>query len=424
MTELDDGALADLRSAGQVTSSRRAIEESLHALRTLMGLDVAFVSRFREGRRRFEFVDSDPEYSPVRVGASDPLEAAYCTRVVDGRIPPLVPDTSQLPATADLAITHRLSIGSHVAVPLHGTDGVVVGTLGCFGRSAEPTLRARDLELVSVFAGLISRHMDIVFRHELEMTAVRANIEALIENSFDIALQPIVELSSGRRAAFEALARFPPMPGTAGWTPDRWFREADRVGLGFALEAAAVEAAVSHLAHLPRSVNLSVNVSALALCGSEEVLRVVAGPHAPRLVVELTEHAEVRDYDELWSVLSLVRAAGARIAVDDAGSGYAGLEHILRLQPEVLKLDRSLVEGVEEHRGRRAMCQAMVHFTRRMGSKLVAEGVETAADLEALRELGVQFAQGYLLGRPEVPARAGRHRDDGLDLLAGKPRAC
>ncbi len=106
-------------------------------------------------------------------------------------------------------------------------------------------------------------------------------------------------------------------------------------------------------------------------------------------MVELTEHARIGDYDALSAACARPRAAGARIAVDDAGSGYAGLHHILRLRPEVLKLDRTLVQGLASDRGRAAMCSAMVEFTRSTRSQLVAEGVETADDLETLRRLGV-----------------------------------
>lgn len=121
-------------------------------------------------------------------------------------------------------------------------------------------------------------------------------------------------------------------------------------------------------------------------------------------MVELTEHDDIEQHPELVGAFERLRGAGARIAADDAGSGYAGLAHILRLRPEVLKLDSALVCGIASDVGRQAMCEAMVGFTRRTGATLVAEGVETADDLATLRELDVPLAQGYLLGRPELPA--------------------
>jgi EAL domain-containing protein (putative c-di-GMP-specific phosphodiesterase class I) len=166
-----------------------------------------------------------------------------------------------------------------------------------------------------------------------------------------------------------------------------------------------VRAALALVPGLPPHAVLSVNVSARALLEAPEIATMFTGEHAPRLVLELTEHARIHDYGRLDAELDPLRRAGALLAVDDAGSGYAGLEHILRLRPDVLKLDRALVEGIADHPGRRALCLAMVGFTRETGCSLVAEGVETERDLQALRELGVVHAQGYLLGRPELAAR-------------------
>ena len=94
--------------------------------------------------------------------------------------------------------------------------------------------------------------------------------------------------------------------------------------------------------------------------------------------------------------------------MDDAGSGWAGLEHILQLQPEVLKLDRALVARVDRHPGRQAMIEAMVGFADRMGALLVAEGVETVEESACLTSLGVVYGQGYLLGRPTLSFVDGR----------------
>ena len=228
----------------------------------------------------------------------------------------------------------------------------------------------------------------------------------MVSGGPQIALQPIVELSSRRTASFEALARFPAVEENSHWGPDRWFEEATAAGRGPELEAAALTAALARLGAVPASMRLSVNVSARALCASERVRALVTGDEAARLVVELTEHDQVDDYDRLWRILSRIRAAGGRIAVDDAGSGYAGLAHILRLRPEVLKLDRSLVQGIADDPSRQAMCIAMVGFTDRTGSALVAEGVEDPEDLEVLTSLGVPMAQGFLLGRPRLVAAA------------------
>jgi EAL domain-containing protein (putative c-di-GMP-specific phosphodiesterase class I) len=119
--------------------------------------------------------------------------------------------------------------------------------------------------------------------------------------------------------------------------------------------------------------------------------------------VEITEQAQVEDYDELNVALGHLREVGVRIAVDDAGAGYASLRHILRLEPDVIKLDKSLVRNVHRDRPRRALATALISFAAEIGATIVAEGIESAEELDALRDLGVTFGQGYHLARPHRP---------------------
>ena len=392
---------------GGPATSRLTIQRTLVALRSLLGMEVAFVSRVAEGRRSFEFLDADGSFTPVVVGQSDPLESTYCGRVLDGRIPSLIPDARREPGVVDLPATTELPVGAHLSVPIRRQGGEPMGTLCCFSRRPDPELRERDVDLLTVFAELIAGHLDYLVERDVAARLVEESLDGvLLAGGPQVALQPIVDLSSRRTAGFEALARFPAVEGGRHWGPDRWFEEATVAGRGPELEAAALTAALARLAAVPASMRLSVNVSARALCASERVRALVTGDDAARLVVELTEHDQVDDYDRLWRVLSRIRAAGGRIAVDDAGSGYAGLAHILQLRPEVLKLDRTLVQGIADDPSRQAMCIAMVGFTDRTGSALVAEGVEEPEDLEVLTSLGVPMAQGFLLGRPRLVAAA------------------
>lgn len=389
-----------LEPVGDAMSSRNVVKQSLAAVRAHLGMEVAFVGRFGAGRRHFAYVDSDVSFSPIQVGESDELEDSYCARVVDGRIPPLIRDAQLIRQLAALPATRQLPVGAHLSVPLRAIDGTAFGTLCCFSRTPDEELRERDLSVLRMVADVIEPHVRYLISHEEETTVASSRvISVLAGGGPDIALQPIVDLSSDRVAGFEALARF---PAEVDWTPDRWFAEAHSVRQGVELEASAVAAALRQVERLPEDTTLSVNVSAEALCAGGAITSLLAEGPGHRLVVELTEHQRIAASDVLTARLEAIRATGARIAVDDAGSGYAGLEHILHLRPEVLKLDRVLVQGVAHHTGRRAMCEAMVQFTRRTGSSLVAEGVETEADLETLRGLGVDLAQGFLLGRPTV----------------------
>jgi EAL domain-containing protein (putative c-di-GMP-specific phosphodiesterase class I) len=214
--------------------------------------------------------------------------------------------------------------------------------------------------------------------------------------------QPVRDLASMHVVGYEALSRF-----GGEELPDTWFARATCAGLGVPLEVAAVRNALARLADVAEGRYVAVNVSAEALC-SDELLTVLGGRDGgtdlSRVVLELTEQTGVPDYDLLRARVAWLRERGARVAVDDAGAGHAGLQRIVEIAPDVIKLDRGLVRTVATDPARQAMVQALVWFARRTGTSLVAEGVEDDAELAVLRDLGVLLGQGYRLGRPaELP---------------------
>ncbi|HXG76057.1 MAG TPA: EAL domain-containing protein [Gaiellaceae bacterium] len=207
--------------------------------------------------------------------------------------------------------------------------------------------------------------------------------------------QPIVDLTTGRTAGLEALSRFPPdLPG-----PEQWFASAEAVGLRRELEAHAAAEALRFLDAIDGSLFLSLNLS-------PDALRLRPCAHLPkarrrRVVLGLTEHAPVDDYDALCRELDRVRADGVRVAVDDAGAGFANLRHVLRVTPDFIKLDADLTHGIHDDRRRRALEHALVTFADELGATIVAEGIETEEELETLRSLGVGYGQGYYIARPQ-----------------------
>lgn len=230
----------------------------------------------------------------------------------------------------------------------------------------------------------------------------RAQLERFIRgDGLGVVLQPIFDLASGRPVAVEALARF---NGGARGGPSVWFAEAAAEGLGVALELAAVRQALAVLGRLPEALSLSVNISP-AVAASPQLRQQLGDAPVARLIIELTEHAAVDDYGALARALGDLRAAGLRVAVDDAGAGFASLRHVLQIEPDLLKLDISLCSGIAGDRRRRALARALLAFAAETGIGTVAEGVERSEDLAALRELGVQLGQGFHLGAP-APAEA------------------
>jgi EAL domain-containing protein (putative c-di-GMP-specific phosphodiesterase class I) len=215
-----------------------------------------------------------------------------------------------------------------------------------------------------------------------------------------IALQPIVDLDSRGVVGAEALARFADERGERLPTEET-FLDAHALGLGVELELAVIDLALRNQSRLPEGLYLALNVSP-ALLGRPELESMVArGDQGERpLVVELTEHQAVEDYVQLDGALERLRAHGVRVAVDDVGSGFASFRHVTRVRPEILKLDRSLVCGIDEDPVRQSLASAIVAFARDVDAIVVSEGIESGDELSCLMDLAVGCGQGFYLGRP------------------------
>ncbi len=221
--------------------------------------------------------------------------------------------------------------------------------------------------------------------------------QLLREGAFTPVFQPIVDIRTGATFAVEALTRFTDEPRRS---PDVWFDEAHTVGRGMELELATLAAALDAVRALPADIAVSVNVSPTTLLDRRLLTCLDVVDEQRPVIVEITEHAPVADYGRLDEVRAELRARDIRLAVDDAGAGFSSLRHVVRLRPDLLKLDMSLTRGIHMDPVRHALAASLVDFARRTGVTLIAEGVEEEAELTALTELGVDAAQGYLLSRP------------------------
>ena len=240
----------------------------------------------------------------------------------------------------------------------------------------------------------------------------RADVSSVVEDmlandDFEVVLQPIVSLETGAIVSCEALSRF---RGQVRHAPDWWFAAAHRAGLGVELEERAVRKALEAFAYVPDHVRMAINVG-VDLLLHPDFASLFRGQPMHRLTIELTEHLEVTNYDLVIDAMEGMRARGARLSVDDTGSGYSGLTHILRLAPDVIKLDRELVTGIDADQAKRALATALVAFARDIGAYVVAEGIETREEADCLQQLGADYGQGYFYARPMSPAN--------LTLMAG-----
>lgn len=248
-------------------------------------------------------------------------------------------------------------------------------------------------EVIDELAGELVQRADNARRSELREDRIRRAIED--DNVLEIVFQPICTLS-GEMVGAEALARFHATPRRG---PEKWFAEAAQVGLGAELELKAAAAALASLPALLPELFLSLNVSPETVM-SESFRSLFAGQDAERIVIEITEHAPIDDYEQLKDALDPLRELGLRLAVDDAGAGFASLRHILNLAPDIIKLDRALIDRIDEDRSRQALAAGLISFAEKIGAKIVAEGIEREAELRALVDLGVGHGQGYFFARP------------------------
>ena len=281
-----------------------------------------------------------------------------------------------------------------------GDDLVGILTIGVAARATGSLLAQKGKILAAAvdYAAVLSSRVGPAFAEQRDTAVANVRLrQVLTARQFHPVFQPIVDLESRAVVGYEALTRF-----HDGTPPDVQFHEADLCGLGTAFEMATIKAALEEARRLPPDVFLSVNVSgALVLHGDPRLRRLVAGA-GRAIVLELTEHVPIADYGLVRTAIGKLGAAG--LAVDDAGAGYASLRHILELHPTYTKLDISLVRGIERDELRKAMVAGLQLFAQRTGCRLIAEGVESLAEADALQTLGVELGQGYLFGRPEIPA--------------------
>jgi EAL domain-containing protein (putative c-di-GMP-specific phosphodiesterase class I)/DNA-binding NarL/FixJ family response regulator len=254
-------------------------------------------------------------------------------------------------------------------------------------------------EVIEELVGQLQARRRAKERKQGSETRIRRALDK--DGALSIVFQPICALDGSRVVGVEALARFrgPPVRG-----PEQWFEEAGAVGLRRELELAAIKAALAELDRLPAELYLSLNASPATL-RSAALRKLLARTDGERIVVEVTEHAPIDDYKEVNGALSRIRELGVRLAIDDAGAGFASLRHILRLAPEIIKLDRTLIDRIESDRSRQALAAGLISFAEKIDATIIAEGIERRAEVAALVDLGVSYGQGYFFAEPAPLAK-------------------
>jgi EAL domain-containing protein (putative c-di-GMP-specific phosphodiesterase class I) len=366
-------------------AAHESIARTLELARMHLGLDVAFLAQFRDGEEVFRVLEGDAASFGLDEDVALPLEQTYCGRMVKGEIPNVLP-----------RVTGTEGVGAYIGVPVRLESGSVWGTLCGLSHHPQPSLDDRDVSLLRLLADLVAHKIESFEAETWRRETERARIEEILDRTaISIHLQPIFELGRSEIVAFEALARF----GSDVSRPtSEWFAIAREVGLGKELELLAARAALSRLAELPPGRLLALNVLP-DTAATPEFSELLEGL-GDRVVVEVTEHAPVGDYAQFESAVGELRARGVRLAVDDVGAGYSSMMQIVSLHPEILKLDASLTTGIDTDPVRRALASSLLGFASAMDAVVVAEGIETRAELEELKAVGIEYGQGFHLGRP------------------------
>jgi len=289
---------------------------------------------------------------------------------------------------------NELGVRAHAYAPIRHA-GKLIGLLAVGSAEESTTVGlAECMPALVEFAGLAGVLIGPDLAGKAESMYARLRIVEILDRlAFHPVFQPIVDLKRDRLVGYEALTRFD--DGTA---PDEQFAAAEAAGLGLALEAATLRAAIAAAGRLEPGMLLNLNLSpALVLEG--KAIRSLVGGVRQRVVVEITEHTAIADYDAFHRAVEAL-GPSVRLAVDDAGAGFASFRHILELRPAFVKLDRWIVAGIDRDPAKQALVAGMRQFARSTRCELIAEGVETENERTALVALGIRLAQGYLLGRP------------------------
>ena len=229
----------------------------------------------------------------------------------------------------------------------------------------------------------------------------------VLDFGFSMAFQPIFDMTTGRPWAYEALVRGEDGSSAAS-ALDRVTPES-RYAFDQRCRVVAIERAVA-AGLLDGDARLSINFLPNAVYSPQAciqlTLRTAAASRLPteRLVFEFTENEKMGDPDHVMNIVHTYQAMGFATALDDFGAGHAGLNLLARFRPDIVKLDMELLRGIDASMPRRMIVEAVVGLCAKLGVRVIAEGIETRGELDAVRSLGVDLVQGYLLAKPAFEA--------------------
>ena len=206
---------------------------------------------------------------------------------------------------------------------------------------------------------------------------------------------PIVQLTERHACGYELLARFSQGPAVP---PAMWFESAAELGLTAPLERRIMRAGFTTADKLPEDAFVSINITAEALLSSQIQELFTERDRYDNIVLEVSEKDSQQS--GVADALTPFRGGGGRLAIDDIGAGFINLRDVLSLKPDILKVDRALVRGIDRDRIKAAIVEGLNSTAKKLDTPLLAEGIESREELAVLEKLGVPLGQGYLFGEP------------------------
>jgi EAL domain-containing protein (putative c-di-GMP-specific phosphodiesterase class I) len=388
----------------QRSEAEERVGELLRTARGALNLSMAFMTRMDGTTQHLEVIESSMPLI-FKDGNKQNQETSFCQAIWDGKLPAVMPDVRKFPLAMSLPSAKMPRLRSFISVPVILSDGTRYGTFCGAGFTSDQEMNKRDKALMEVLAQAAAVLIEPEVRERARRDAIMERLGPVIQaGGPNVVVQPIVKLATGQRIGAEALSRFP-----AEWkmAPDVCFSEAHSIGVGSQLELMAIYTAGQHVHRLDGYVSMNASPAVLLM---PECITLLSAMPLDRVILDLSEHDPVEDYDELAAVIAPLRAAGMRLAIDDVGAGFSSLRHIIVTNPDMIKLDRTIVAGVHTDRVLRTLVHSLAEFGHACEATVVAEGIETAEDAEILATLGVDAGQGWYYGRPAA-----------VEVLAAQP---
>lgn len=392
-----------LRLDGE-SSDEAVLQDILTALRVALNFPAVYFVRYDGAKAQIVDVSGHSGAFGLDPGPCQKDAEVYFQMLRDSEVPSVIENTMTEPMAQHVPWLRRSRIGAISSCLIQTASGSVLGAI-CAFTAAPKRIHSRDKKTMAMLAKIASNLITNEASAMTQLSALRRRIRNVISDSrVNIHLQPIVDLLTTETRGYEALSRFEHEDDTL--TPRIWFDDARRVGMQPLLECAAMAEAIELLRFLPNDTYLSVNAS-------PETVRIGAvadilqdGP-PDRMVLDLTEHADAEQLDGLHDALKELKSMNVQIALDNFGAGDLQLPSVEKLEPDILKLDISLVKSINRSSVSQAMTRSIVSFANDIDAALIAVGIEHESERAKLAELGVRFGQGFLLARPDAPGTFG-----------------